>query len=84
MEKIKASPAHQLEYIRRRCKLCGDCYISAKRYLEVGFCKGCAELTGWYVSRDRIGKYSVNQEPREDEIEESEEEEEELDDERGD
>jgi len=69
---IKASPAHQPEYIRRRCKLCGDLYISAKEYLEVGFCKNCAKTNGLYIPKNSIGVYRVNDQP----IEELEEEEE--------
>jgi len=70
---IKASPAHQPEYIQRRCKLCGDFYISAKEYVEVGFCEGCAKATGWYVPKDRIGVYRVNNQPIEELNEEEEE-----------
>ena len=72
-EEVMTATVYQPEYTRRRCKICGDFYISAKGYVEVGLCKGCAESTGWYVSRDRIGTYMVEREPKEDEVDESEE-----------
>ena len=79
---IKVSPVHQPEYIRRRCKLCGDFYISAKRYVEVGFCEGCAKTNGSYVPKDRIGTYRVDNQPKEDQIEEFKEKKEEIEEER--